>query len=223
MPFSSTFVLLQNEAFLAQGNLSAGLTALRTAKFPNKGDFYTGFFNTSIALERIMKLIVITEHMISNAGEAPTKNELKNYGHDLMSLFTTCINIGKRYNWQVNSYEPHSIENEILMFLSEFAKQSRYYNLDSLKITPKGYADPLTSWDTILRKILTEDVDEKLVEKKLRSASIICELMSDGIHAIQHGMSGSLLTHLGIFQTPVIHDLAAPQTMVEFLTYLPRY
>ena len=59
MIFSPTFILLQQEAYLARGTLSAGLTAMRNATFPDKEAFYSGFFNTSIALERIMKLIVV--------------------------------------------------------------------------------------------------------------------------------------------------------------------
>ena len=91
MPFSPTFVLLSQEAYLTQGSLSVGLTALRNAKFPDKATFYSGFFNTSIAFERLMKLIVVTDHMIHHRFAVPSKAELKAYGHDLVSLYASCV------------------------------------------------------------------------------------------------------------------------------------
>ena len=95
--FSRTFMLLQHEADLAEGSLSVGLTALRNATVADKRQFYSGFFNTTIAIERLMKLIVVVDHMLSNSFVPPTKRELKSYGHNLMTLYQSAVDTAPRY------------------------------------------------------------------------------------------------------------------------------
>jgi hypothetical protein len=94
--FSPTFTLLQHEADLMEGCLSIGLTAFRNATVSDKRKFYSGFFNTSIAFERLMKLIVVVDYMLNNNFNPPTKNQLKAYGHDLVSLYQSSVNAANR-------------------------------------------------------------------------------------------------------------------------------
>jgi len=221
MTFTPTFVLLQQEAHLAYANLSVGLTSLRNAVFPEKGAFYQGFFSTSIGFERVMKLIVVVDHMLQNSYSPPSAAQLKAYGHDLSILYSSCINTAQRIGLSsIHSPSTGSIEEQILNFLSDFAKQSRYYNLDSLQAKPSMQADPLATWNLILESVLANDVPSEIINKKLREAGIIHDLLENHMRAIQHGMSGELLSLPEIFTTPAKHKLAAPYTMVRIFRLL---
>lgn len=220
MTFSPTFVLLQQEAYLARGSLSAGLTSLRNAIFPDKAAFYLGFFNTSIGFERVMKLIVVVDHMLQNGYVPPTAAQLKAYGHNLVALYSSCVVAAQRIGLPVNSPPTGSIEERILCFLSEFARWSRYYNLDSLQTAPSTYTDPLATWDSILDTVLTSDVPPEKTKDKLKQAQVAHDLLASNMRAIQHGMSGNLLSLPEVFSTPAKHELAVPYAMVRVFKIL---
>ena len=216
MPFSPTFILLQQEAFLAQGSLSAGLTALRNATYPDKASFYSGFFNTSIALERVMKLIVVTDYMLEHEFKVPSKSCLKAYGHDLVTLHASCVGAGARIGLaNVRTPLANSIELELLEFFSEFAKHSRYYNLDALSSSPASYGDPLARWSKVLNAVLSTDVPKHKLETHLAQARVMHHMLKDSVHALQHGMEGNLLSLEEVFSLPGVHALAAPYMMVR--------
>lgn len=221
MIFSSNFVLLQQEAYLATGSLSAGLTALRNAHFPDKASFYSGFFNTSVAFERIMKLIVTVDHLLENSFRAPTVRELKAYGHDLESLHSSCVEIGQKHQLKfIESFSNNSIELEVLQFLSEFAKKSRYYNLDALSSAPSAYREPLDRWGDILEHIFNSDVPHSKKQKRMSQAAEMHDLFSGNTRAIQHGMDGKLLDLPDVFNLPAKHELAVPYAMVRLFNVL---
>ncbi|MBN6152780.1 hypothetical protein JR065_20835 [Xanthomonas sp. AmX2] len=221
MTFSPTFILLQQEAYLARGSLSAGLTSLRNATFPDKGAFYPGFFNTSIGFERVMKLIVVVDHMLQNGYAPPSKAQLKAYGHDLVTLYSSCVAAAQRIGLSaVRNPVIGSTEEKILAFLSEFARWSRYYNLDSLQTAPSTYTDPLATWDAILESVLATDVPSEKARQKLQEAQLTHDLLANNVRAIQHGMSGKLLSLPEVFSTPVKHQLAVPYAMARVFRLL---
>lgn len=216
MPFSPTFVLLQQEAYLTRGSLSVGLTALRNAKFPDKATFYSGFFNTSIALERLMKLIVVTDHMLQNSFTVPSKAQLKAYGHDLISLYASCVSAASRagVSGVIMPLAP-TLERELLEFFSEFAKYARYYNLDTLASGSATYSDPLNRWGQVLQDVLNSDAPAPKVAAHLAQAHAIYQAMRGSVAAIQHGMDGTQLSLEQVFSLPAMHQLAVPYTMVR--------
>ncbi|WP_124541437.1 hypothetical protein [Piscinibacter terrae] len=220
MTFSTTFVLLQQEAYLTRGILAEGLTALRTAAFPDKATFYSGFFNTAVAFERVMKLVVVADHMLQHSSAVPTKTDLKAYGHDLVSLYKSSIAAASRVGVGNLGFPPSgSIEAGILSFLSEFARTTRYYNLDALS-SPSVQSDPLASWEAILNDVLVQDVPQRKMQAQLDLAKQMHDLMAGSIRAIQHGMDGKQLSLLEVFNLPVKHQLAVPYTMVRVFRLL---
>ncbi len=216
MSFGPAFAALQSEGFLAQGCLAAGLTALRNAQFPDKASFYTGFFQLSIALERVLKLVLIIEHMRNNRFRPPSKADIEHFRHNLVRLYQECepvaVSIGVT-SFQVPANG--SLEENILNFLSEFATKSRYYNLDSLESTPSGYGDPLKAWDKILSNVLETDVPASKRHHRVTQAKAIHGLIEDSIHVLQHGMDGRLLSSEAAFVLPAEHEIAAPYVMVR--------
>lgn len=194
---------------------------MRNATFPDKAAFYSGFFNTSIAFERIMKLIVVANHMLQNSFNSPTKNILKTYDHDLVSLYESSVSAAVSAGVEgVNMPTLGSIENQILEFLSEFAKSARYYNLDSLATTPSISKDPLAEWEIILKRVLSQDVPKAKMQTLLAQAQQMHDLVAGNVMAIQHGMDGKLLSLPEVFSIPVIHQLATSHVMVRVFNLL---
>lgn len=133
--YSRVFVTLLHEGTLAAELVSAGVTVLRTATTPRSGLYELALFNLSIGFERMCKLVVLIDHYIANKGAFPTSDVLKNkYGHDLDKLFPSVDRIVAARKIKSAYSDPPSseIHREIISTLSEFAKTTRYYNLDSL-------------------------------------------------------------------------------------------
>lgn len=86
--FSPTWFLLEQEGLLAQSCLCNGLTALRRTNLGDKkGLFYSAFFELSIGFERVLKLILILDHMARNKLIPPGSKTVEAYGHKLRTLF----------------------------------------------------------------------------------------------------------------------------------------
>lgn len=219
--FGSQFVLLQQEAYIARGSLSVGLTQLRNAALPDKSAFYSGFFNTSIALERLMKIVVVTDHMLLNSYETPTRKELRAYGHDLVTLYASCVAIAARHGIP-NVAMPQALtpEREILEFFGEFATRARYFNLDALSTKSQAYADPLSRWERVLNAVLATDVPAAKVKSASNEARALHLAMKDSVRAMQHGLDGSLLSLEQVFNLPRMHSLATPYAMVRLFNVI---
>ncbi len=236
---SPIFTLLQNEAALMEGCLSIGLTALRSATVEDKSKYYSGFFNTSIAFERLMKLIVVVDHMLSHDFIPPTKKELTKHGHDLNDLYQLSVEIANRADitmppqdslyqlsveianrTDITMLPRDSIEGKILNFLSKFAKFSRYYNLDSLNSRPSKDVDPLTGWEDIINQIIEEDVPNKKLKAKMDIAESISNRIEDITFIMLHGMSGELLTCHEFLSLTEKQLLASPYLMVRVFKIL---
>ena len=81
------------------------------------------------------KLTVLLDYRISNKGSFPSNDILKNtYGHDLDKLVLSVDRIVGERKIAVEYSQPltSEIHREIISTLSEFAKTTRYYNLDYL-------------------------------------------------------------------------------------------
>ena len=142
------FDLLCTEGSIIRNLLCHGLTAVRAANFYDKGVFYVGFFQLSIGCERFLKLLLILDSMYRNDFQPPSRVEIKRYGHDIRNLWSKII----------VDVDLSEIEERILTFLSDFALNSRYYNIDTLS-TPKLkknevlLRNPLDGWNDILKDI----------------------------------------------------------------------
>lgn len=51
--------------------------------------FYSAFFKLSIGFERVLKLVLILDHMARNQLAPPDSKAAENYGHKLRALFDT--------------------------------------------------------------------------------------------------------------------------------------
>jgi len=94
---------------------------------------YRLFFNLSVGIERSLKAIVIIDHMLTNQLAVPNKNQLQGYGHNVVDLYDVCVTIGTtRRSVVPNRSQLDAIDQELLRLISDFARVTRYHNLDAL-------------------------------------------------------------------------------------------
>ena len=158
-----SFLLLQQEAILAKSSMLSGFEFMIKGGFDDvyKGHYYTSFFQLSIGIERMLKLVIISDHMYKNDYQPPDIKTIKSYGHDLLALYQKAKEISEAYS---NSIFPvlddDSIHKNILVFMNDFAAATgRYHNISNIAqvINP----DPLTQWWNIIDQIKCHDFSNR--------------------------------------------------------------
>lgn len=166
--FSRTFTLLQQEGHLARTSLLSGIDLLLKANLDERkvGNFYSAFFQLTIGLERILKLVIITNHMLENNYKPPTDDELrKKYGHNLKTTYLYALSVRNKWGHEkVSIPATNSIEDKTLNFLEKFANKARYYNLRELNNTTADHG-PLGEWYAICKKVAEADIGYAKLEK----------------------------------------------------------
>jgi len=141
--------LLMREASFSSRSIGIGLTEMRKYDFTNKGSFFHALASLSIGLERLLKILVIHSHRIQNDGAFPTNKELKEkYGHRIIALYEYVRDFSERYDFETDwAVYDEEISQKILEILSDFARFSRYYNLDVLTGRDHKQDEPLVRWE----------------------------------------------------------------------------
>jgi hypothetical protein len=220
--FSASFLLLQQEGHLISTQLAAGLTELRSAHVHNKGAFYSALFNLSVGMERLLKAIVIIDHMLRNNLTTPTISQLKAYGHNVVELYDTCVAISENTNARINDRRTFDeTDLEIINLLSNFAQSTRYHNLDALSRSNVG-KDPLSHWEEILTAILRSDVPQKKQEKILERGRLVAEKIDDITLTIMHGLDRRQLSTEEALTLPSLHEEAVKHAVLRIVTMLAQ-
>lgn len=156
--FSPSWYYLEQEGCLAHACLCNGLTALRQANLGDKkGHFYPAFFELSIGLERMLKLIVILDHMAENELVPPSENEVRDFGHELTTLFVRAKEVSvRRCPSILTKLRDDELGIVLLNFLHRFAQSSgRYSNLNKLTGgKQQDIQDPLAQWGAVASEII---------------------------------------------------------------------
>lgn len=171
--------------------IGSGLTTIRKADFVQHGKFGSSFFELTLGIERICKIIIIRKFQRTNNGEFPTNKYIRNFSHSITDLISEVF----------NGYESKFIGNdeiidEMISFFSEFAKTIRYYNLDSITKDVDSKNDPMKLWAIIQDKIVKRHYKKKdftEFEKKI--------ITGLDIHStfMFHDMEGNLINNASDF------------------------
>lgn len=165
MAFSATWFLLEQEGLLAQACLCNGLTALRRANLGDKkGLFYSAFFELSIGFERVLKLILILDHMARNTLLPPDSKTVEDYGHKLRVLFDASKAVCTTHGLTVlDEFPADSLPIIILGFLDDFAHTGgRYSNINKLTgHRHQAMADPIARWGEIANQIVQTQATQR--------------------------------------------------------------
>ncbi len=158
-----SFLLLQQEAILAKSSILSGFEFMIKGGFDDvyKGHYYTSFFQLSVGIERMLKLVIISDHMFRNDYQPPDIKTIKSYGHDLLALYQRAKEISTTYsNAALPVLENENIRNNILIFMNDFAAATgRYHNISN--IAQVTNPDPLTMWWDIIDQIKCNDFSSR--------------------------------------------------------------
>lgn len=219
-PFPPSFLLLQQEGYLIRSCLTTGLTELRSAHVHNKGAFYSALLNLSVGTERLLKAAVIIDHMLKHRLSVPTRRELKAYGHDLVQLHNSCVEISQAEARQVPALAAMEVTSrEIFSLLNDFAQTTRYHNLDELS-SPNSSKDPLVHWNDILLAILRDDVSRKSKAKIVAVGSAIASVISESTSTIMQGLDKQSLSTAHALVLPGLHGQAAKHAVLYTVKFL---
>jgi hypothetical protein len=148
MMLSQEHMSLNREAAIAAEMIASGVTLLGKASYAQDGLYGQAFFNLSIGFERAAKLAYIADYAIENGGQFPSNQVLKDQiGHDLDQLFNHAETISSKRG---TTARPSSdIHNGIVETLTEFARGTRYYNLDLVTgaARARNSVDPMVAWN----------------------------------------------------------------------------
>jgi len=219
------------EAELAVAQAGSGITALGRADHLHKGYYTQAFFGLSIGLERIAKLIIISDYAITNSGKFPSNDILRNVGHDIATLLAHCEPLSAKYRaGQQYAERPNEeIHNGIIMTITEFGKLSRYYNLDLLTGgSAASLPEPIEAWwQRVGQPILSKHYTERQRERDHQKAAALDTLMSDKVSVFYHTESTAPITNiedlvLRAAATRVIQKYGRMYTLqiVRWLAYL---
>jgi len=159
---SPTYQLLLNEGHLFQGCFKSSLVALRRDRSADRGRYYAASFHFAIGLERLLKVLVLLDHW-KRERRFPDTQELRQHGgrsgHDIEKLYLTVRDLFVRYGVSCPGFDPDDLDTRLLGYLSDFAKVSRYFNLDTL-VGESRSEDPLARWDALLHEVYERDLPE---------------------------------------------------------------
>lgn len=147
---------LSQEAHLAKRLVDSGITNIRAANHSDPGLYYQAFFELSIGIERIGKLILALDCFLTHR-RFPTDSEFRDATrssrnqHDLNRLLAAVEEINQRNKFSVGPFPATpEVGRKILDFLSSFAGQDRYHNLSTLSTGGAKVADPVATWYSLV-------------------------------------------------------------------------
>ena len=211
--FSESFVLFQQEGYLTRSSLLTGFNALRKANIDEtrKGLFYSAFFELSIGLERLLKLILVIDHMSKNDLRPMTDKELKRkYGHKIKSLYKSCLMLNEEYGREAEFFfKEGDFEWNIIHFFHEFALSARYYNLSKLT-DDQSSSDPLSEWWSLISIVISSDVSKRKMDRIQKESLAFCDNFAGNSFTVMRGLDGNLMTTLDCIMLPRLVDASAP-------------
>lgn len=209
MSFTPLFRKLQQEGHITRSCLATGLTEIRNADIGDRGRYYTGFFQLAIGVERTAKLAIIINHLAENDLESPGEKAVRSFGHRVDDLHEAAAKIAKQRQYEFASqFDLADLEQEILSFLTRFADEIRYSNLDALA---KGSAEPkpLAQWSKILDTIIEEDVSQSKIDKIRQESFGMAQAFGEAFFVQVHDLEDKPLTVESWMSQPRLHEEAA--------------
>lgn len=220
----ASFQQFSIEALLASASLRGGLTALNKCKYNDKGSFYNAFFQLSIGLERFFKIIYVVQYMIENDLNKPTSKQLRNIGHDISSLHANAVSIALEYKWHDKDlWTLNDEQTEILTMLSEFGKETRYYNLNTIVEDKKTINDPLEQWHDILESCYWKHISPAKRERLGKEVIAWADRNKMYGYTYDFGLDGHIMTYVDQYLLNWKVNKISPCIVWEIISILQPY
>ena len=203
--FPPSFLLLNQEAELIRATLTSGLTSLKRASAADRGAYYIAFLQLSVGIERLLKLILIVDEMVTHKLEVPSRRYLRDLGHDLERLVEiTASHHQSNPSSAIAILAERAPERKILRFLSDFAKTTRYYNLDALSHAA-NLADPLAMWDVLAKTLPPPNLQAKNTQRTVEPARRLAKAIDPHMLVLAHDLQGRPISVEGALTLHRLH------------------
>lgn len=189
MIFSHEFRMMAQEGHLASTSLLAGFEALAKLDYDKPGTVYSALFHLATGLERVMKIAIILDHKAKNDLTNPSDALLRQLGHSITDLYAALRSAADAHSIIDGWFESHTAHGKLLAALSEFARSSRYYNIDRL-VSGRDNPDPLTRWFAIHMQIAGDAISNNRLNGIMQRARSHCEALR--LFGWEMGPSGRL-------------------------------
>lgn len=150
---------LTAECTVAADQVLAGSLALRRLDPTLIGSFYAAFFPLSIGYERMSKIAIQVDALIST-GQFLSSGEMRSTsaGHRISTLFdrVETIAVQRGYDSEMGLRPATPMHHAITGILTEFATTGRYNHLDSLSSTSPSSLDAEKAWDETVMPLLVD-------------------------------------------------------------------
>lgn len=151
---SPVHIAFSREGEIAASMLASGATLLGKAHSWKHGLRNEAFFSLSIGFERLAKLTVVVDYAVKHGGKFPDNSMLKDrYRHDLRLLLQAVADLAPEYpiDAELVTTPDTKIHNGIVEVLCDFAKTTRYYNLNLLtNANTRLASDPISAWHKLV-------------------------------------------------------------------------
>ena len=166
--------MMAQEGHLASTALLSGFEGVRGIDYDKPGTVYSTLFDLAIGFERLLKIIVILEHRLSNDLVFPSDAELRKLGHSISGLYSRCEAEGVKRTVTDGWPLPESHHAKLLTVLTEFASGSRYHNLDQM-VGGFQNRDPLVRWFEMHIKFAEDCLPSRRIEATMARAQAHCD------------------------------------------------
>jgi len=193
--------LLLREASMSSMEIGIGLTNIRRYDFVQVGFFYSGIHSITIGIERLLKIIFIYDFQLRNVGKYPNNFELRQFGHKIVDLINKAIeiDISQALNCNGSFLDQDDIYSKIIDFLSDFAIEGRYFNLDYLTGNLQTNEEPLMRWDREICSEIMKRHYRSLNKKKFKERKMDIEGLENNAYMIFFKESGNEINDLSTF------------------------
>ncbi len=181
---------LHREVTLVSQLVGAGATALSEASYASgMGHYYTAFFSLSVGIERLAKLVIVADHVLSNQGQLPQQEMFRRLGHNLARLSGEVHRISEAHNLALRYPRPADpISGAVLGCLTAFADASRgrYANFEAIGNSGFNAAEePVAKW---WREVVEPSLDKhyrgKAAEAGVKDRARIIDTMIGGMSRV---------------------------------------
>jgi len=187
MIFSHEFRMMTQEGHLASTSLLASFEALAKLDYDKPGTVYSMLFQLATGLERVMKIVIILDHKARNDLANPSDMQLRRLGHSITDLYLVLRSTGETLSITDGWFEANTVHGEILATLSEFARSSRYYNIDQL-VSGRDNLDPLIRWFITHMRIAHNTISNNRLNGIMKRTRSHCEAL--GLFGWEMGPKG---------------------------------
>lgn len=177
--------------------VGSGATAIGRANYGDMiGEYYTAFFGLSIGMERLAKLILVTNHAIVN-GALPDEKVVRKFGHRLTDLMNATDAVAQQHNVHLEFPRPTTpISRKIIERLDAFADagRGRYANFADLGTPKINEEEPISKWwDEVAELILQKHYFGKAVQKRVEGRAQFIDAVLSPHTSVHHTNESGVL------------------------------